>query len=416
MDRNPKLSRRSLLSGAAAAPLLTVGAGAAAQPASGSTPPQTPVWTRQQGGPFVNPPYGLPSKYEKDVVRVLPSAPNPFPTSSRTPLQKMHGTITPNGLFFERHHAGVPDIDPDQHRLMIHGLVERPLLLDMNDIVRFPSVSRIHFLECSGNSTSQFKSASGTTAQEIHGLLSCTQWTGVRLATVLAEAGVQPQGKWLLAEGADAAAMTRSIPMHIALGDAVLAYAQNGEMLRPEQGYPLRLFLPGIEGNMNIKWLRRIKVSEQPFHTREETSKYTDLLPEGRALQFTFVMDAKSVILTPSGGDKLVPGQFREISGIAWSGRGKIKAVDVSVDGGRSWREALLHGPVLDKAVTRFSLPWRWDGSPAILQSRAIDETGNIQPTRAALLAARGANYFYHYNAIQSWRVAANGGVTNVHA
>ena len=420
MSQAPGLSRRALISRAAAAPLLTAagaaGAQAGAQPIASNLPPATPQWMREQGGPFLNPPYGLPSKHEKGVVRVLPSTPNPFPTASRTPLQKMHGIMTPNGLFFERHHAGVPDIDPAQHRLMIHGLVERPLLLDMDDIVRFPSVSRIHFLECSGNSTAQFRAPSGSTAQEIHGLLSCTQWTGVPLSTVLAEAGVKPQGKWLLAEGADAAAMTRSIPMHIAMADAMLAYGQNGEMLRPEQGYPLRLFLPGIEGNMSIKWLRRIKVSDQPFHTREETSKYTDLLPDGKALQFTFVMDAKSVILSPSGGDKMVPGQFREISGIAWSGRGKIKAVDVSVDGGRTWREAQLEGPVLDKAITRFKLPWRWDGGPLVLQSRAIDETGNIQPTRRALLAARGANYFYHYNAIQSWRIAADGGVSNVHA
>jgi sulfane dehydrogenase subunit SoxC len=410
------LSRRALMSRAAAAPLLAGASAASAQTNARGGPLGTPEWMLEQGGPFLNPPYGQPSKFENDVLRVLPSAPNPFPSSSRTPLQKLHGTMTPNGLFFERHHAGVPVIDPARHRLMIHGLVERPLLLDMNDIVRFPSVSRIHFLECSGNSFSQYAGASGRTAQEIHGLLSCAQWTGVRLATVLQEAGVKSEGKWLLAEGADAAAMTRSIPIDIAMKDALLAYGQNGEMLRPEQGYPLRLFLPGIEGNMNIKWLRRIKVSDKPFHTREETSKYTDLLPDGKAVQFSFRMDAKSVILAPSGGDKLVRGQFHEISGIAWSGLGRIKAVDISVDGGRSWREAQLEGPVLEKALTRFAMPWRWDGSPVILQSRAIDETGNIQPTRKVLLDARGPEYQYHYNAIQSWHIAADGGVTNVHA
>jgi sulfane dehydrogenase subunit SoxC len=370
---------------------------------------------QEPGGPFINPPYGVPSKYEK-LERVLPKSPGPFPAASFTPLHKLHGTLTPNGVFYERHHAGIPAIDPAQHRLMVHGLVARPLVLDMNDIVRFPSVSRIHFLECSGNSIAQFTRAADLTAQEIHGLLSCAQWTGVRLADVLAEVGVKPEGKWILAEGADAAAMTRSIPMEIALRDALLAYGQNGEMLRPEQGYPLRLFLPGIEGNMSVKWLRRLKVSDRPFQTREETSKYTDLLPDGTSLQFTFVMDAKSVILGPSGGDRLVAGQFREITGIAWSGRGKVRAVDVSVDGGRNWREARLEGPVLDKALTRFSLPWRWDGSPVILQSRAIDESGCIQPTHKALIAARGTNYHYHYNAIQSWRVAADGRVSNVHA
>jgi sulfane dehydrogenase subunit SoxC len=415
MGPKRSLSRRELMSRAAAAPLLAAGGSAAAQAAGGASPPAHPEWMREQGGPFINPPYGQPSKYEK-LGRVLPSAPNPFPTASRTPLHKLHGIITPNGLFFERHHAGVPQIDPARHRLMVHGMVERPLVLDMDDIVRFPSVSRIHFLECSGNSASQLVGPSGRNAQEIHGLLSCCQWTGVRLATVLQEAGVKPQGKWLLAEGADAAAMTRSIPMEMAMKDALLAYGQNGEMLRPEQGYPLRLFLPGIEGNMSIKWLRRIKVSDKPFQTREETSKYTDLLPDGKALQFTFHMDTKSCILSPSGGDKVVRGRFHEISGIAWSGRGRIKAVDVSVDGGRNWREAQLEGPVLDRALTRFSLPWRWDGTPVILQSRAIDETGNIQPTRKTLLDARGPESFYHYNAIQSWRIAADGGVSNVHA
>lgn len=418
MKPDSTLSRRAWLrrSAALSAAGAGIATGASAQPAS-NLPPQVPQWMTTPGGSFLNPPYGLPSPFEKGVVRVLPGGtPNPFPTATRSPLEKLHGTITPNGLFFERHHAGVPAINPDQHRLMVHGLVDRPLLLDMNDIVRFPAVSEVHFLECSGNSAAQYVGPSGRTAQEIHGLVSCAEWTGVRLSTVLAEAGVQPQGKWILAEGADAAAMTRSIPMELAMREGILAYAQNGEMLRPEQGYPLRLFLPGIEGNMNIKWLRRIKVGDQPFYTREETSKYTDLLPDGKSLEFTFQMDAKSVILSPSGGQKVVRGAFHEISGIAWSGRGRIKAVDVSVDGGKTWHEAALQGPVLSKALTRFRLPWRWDGSPTVLQSRAIDETGYVQPTRRALLQARGPNFLYHYNAIQSWRVAANGEVSNVHA
>ncbi len=410
------LNRRRLLSRAAVLPVAATTGAAVAQGASRNLPPATPEWMSRPGGPFLNPPYGQPSPFEKNVVRVLPSAPNPYPTATRSPLQKMHGILTPNGLFFERHHAGVPTIDPAQHRLMIHGLVDRPLVFTMDDLVRFPSVSRICFLECSGNSAAQFKSTAGRTAQEIHGLVSCTEWTGVMLSTVLAEAGLKSGAKWVLAEGADGAAMTRSIPMEIALDDAMLVYGQGGEMLRPEQGYPLRLFLPGIEGNMSIKWLRRLKVGAQPFHTREETSKYTDLRPDGISDQFTFTMDAKSVILSPSGGEKVLPGTFREITGIAWTGRGRIKAVDVSVDGGRNWRSATLHEPVLSKALTRFTLPWRWDGSPVILQSRAIDEAGYVQPTRKQLLDARGPEYTYHYNAIQSWRVAATGEVSNVHA
>lgn len=414
------VSRRSLFGKSAALSLAASGFAAGAQAQQSplpNLPPQVPEWMTRPGGPFLNPPYGLPSPFEKHVVRVLPGgAATPFPTGTRTPLEQLHGTVTPSGLFFERHHAGVPAINPDQHRLMVHGLVERPLLLEMNDIVRFPSVSRTHFLECSGNSFAQYAGPSGRTAQEIHGLVSCAEWTGVKLSTVLAEAGVRPAGKWILAEGADAAAMTRSIPMELAMGEAILVYAQNGEMLRPEQGYPLRLLLPGIEGNMNIKWLRRLKVGDQPFHTREETAKYTDLRPDGSSSQFTFLMDAKSVILSPSGGQRIVAGMFHEISGIAWSGSGRIKAVDVSTDGGRTWREATLQEPVLSKALTRFRLPWRWDGSPVVLQSRAMDETGYVQPTRKALLAARGTNYIYHYNAIQSWRVAASGEVSNVHA
>lgn len=413
---NKTLSRRGWLAQAASVPLAMTATSGPVIAQTSNLPPATPEWMRKQGAGFLNPPYGLPSPHEKDVVRVLPGGNAPFPTATRSPLQKQFGMFTPNGLFFERHHAGVPAIHPDEHRLMIHGLVDRPLILTMDEIVRMPSISKIAFLECSGNSAAQYKSAAGRTAQEIHGLVGCTEWTGVKLSTLLGEVGLKPQAKWLLAEGADGAGMTRSIPLSIALDDAMLVYGQGGEMLRPEQGYPLRLFLPGIEGNMNIKWLRRIKVGDKPFFTREETSKYTDLLPDGRSYQFSFVMDAKSVIVSPSGGDRVTPGAFCEISGIAWSGRGKIKAVDVSVDGGRNWRPAELQEPVLSKAFTRFRLPWRWDGSTTILQSRAMDESGYVQPTRNQLLAARGNEYVYHYNAIQSWRVANNGEVTNVHA
>ena len=268
-----------------------------------------------------------------------------------TPLQDLHGIITPNGLHFERHHAGVPAVDPDQHRLIVHGLVDRPLIFTMDDIVRFPSKSHIYFLECSGNGFWTGATANST-VQHTHGLLSCCEWTGVRLSTVLAEAGLKPGTAWMLAEGADAAAMSRSVPVSKALDDALLVYAQNGERLRPEQGYPLRLFLPGYEGNMNVKWLRRLKLGDQPFETREETSKYTDLMPNGTARQYTFVMEAKSVITFPSGGQVLRERGFHEISGIAWSGRGRIRRVEVSIDGGDSWREAGLQEPILSKCLT----------------------------------------------------------------
>jgi sulfane dehydrogenase subunit SoxC len=241
----------------------------------------------------------------------------------------------------------------------------------------------------------------------------CCEWTGVPLATLLAETGVRREAGWVLAEGADAAAMARSVPIAKALDDALVVYGQNGERLRPEQGYPLRLLLPGFEGNMNVKWLRRLKVGEQPWETREETSKYTDLMPDGRARQFTFVMEAKSVITRPSGGQRLTGGPgFYEISGLAWSGRGKIDKVEVSTDGGQTWSAAQLQQPVLSKALVRFRAPWRWPGGPALLQSRAVDETGYVQPRHAELVDARGLNSYYHYNAIQTWRVAPDGKVS----
>jgi sulfane dehydrogenase subunit SoxC len=419
---NARARRQFLTRGLAASAVVATGSGIAnvalaqTPPATESLPPHVPKWMQEQGSGFLNPAYGLPSPFEKQVVRKLPAQVAAFPTASRTPLQDLFGTVTPNGLFFERHHGGVPAIDPAQHRLMVHGLVRQPLVLTMKDLMRFPSVSRTHFIECSGNSSGEYKAASKGTAQDIHGLLSSAEWTGVLLSTVLAEVGVNPGARWLLAEGADAAAMSRSVPMAKAMEDAMLVYAQNGEMLRPEQGYPLRLLLPGYEGNMNVKWLRRLKVGDAPFQTREETSKYTDLMADGSAAQFTFEMDVKSVITSPSAGQKISERGFHEITGLAWSGRGKIRRVEVSADGGRIWREAQLDGPVLFRALTRFRCPWSWEGGEHILQSRALDESGQVQPTRAQLVAERGLNSSYHYNAIQSWKVSATGEVTNVHA
>jgi sulfane dehydrogenase subunit SoxC len=331
--------------------------------------------------------------------------------SSRTPLDETYGAITPNGLFFERHHAGVPQLDPAKHELLIHGMVDHELIFTLADLKRLPSVSRVHFLECAGNSGSEWQ-GSAERAQATAGLASCAEWTGVSLKTLLTEAGLQANASWAVAEGGDACLMARSVPLTKLLDDALIAYAQNGEALRPEQGYPMRLLLPGFEGNMSVKWLRRLHVTAEPMHSREETSHYTDLMADGKARQYSFEMDAKSLVLRPSGGHKIAQG-FHEVTGLAWSGRGRITSVEVSADGGKSWRKAELQEPVLPKAFTRFRLPWNWNGAETTLQSRCTDDTGYVQPTRDELIAARGANSQYHYNGIKTWRIAADGAVTN---
>jgi sulfane dehydrogenase subunit SoxC len=412
-----RFTRRSLFGASAGAAAAAIVSRPALAQEGDNLPPSVPEWQLEPGEETLSQPYGRPSKFEADVVRRyrqgLPEPPTRLSSFSLTPLQDLHGIITPNGLHYERHHAGIPTIDPSEHRLMVHGLVERPLIFTMEDLTRFPSVSRIHFLECSGNTQNWGAPKAELTAQDTHGLLSCCEWTGVPLATLLAEAGVKPEAKWMLAEGADAAAMTRSIPIEKALDDALLAYAQNGERLRPEQGYPLRLLLPGYEGNTNVKWLRRLKLGAEPFQTREETSKYTLLMPDGVARQFNFVMEAKSVITFPSGGQRLIAPGFYEISGLAWTGSGRVARVEVTADGGASWRDAALQEPIMSKCLTRFRAPWNWDGGQATLASRVTDETGYVQPTREALLKVRDVRSYYHYNAIQNWSVAASGRVTN---
>jgi sulfane dehydrogenase subunit SoxC len=399
-------SRRWFLRAAAAA------SGAIAAACRGTTPP-----SEQQpsllGGPIT--PYGERSPFEKST-RLLSTRTYMEEASSRTPLGDTHGMITPSSLHFERHHAGVPRIDPAQHELVIHGLVDRPLAFRIDELKRLPSVSRIYFLECSGNSGTGWRPVPQPSAQAAHGLTSCSDWTGVPLAMLFKEAGIRPEGKWFIAEGADACKLTRSIPIEKAWDDALVAYAQNGEALRPEQGYPLRLLLPGWEGNASVKWLRQIKVVDQPVMSREETSKYTDLMPDGRARQFTFLMEAKSLITRPSAGQRLTGPGFHEISGIAWSGSGAITRVEVSTDAGATWSDATLQLPVLPKAHTRFTAPWTWDGREAVLVSRCTDETGYVQPTIAQLVEARGVNSFYHNNAIKTWAIAADGEVTNVYA
>lgn len=406
------LAQSLAVSGSAA-----LGSAALAGESIDNLPPNVPQWMKREGHALTWQDYTLPSKFEKHVVRSVTNQRMPGSGSMRTPLQHLRGMMTPNGVVFERSHAGVPEINPAEHRLMIHGLVKRPMLFTMDDLVRFPSVSRIYFLECSGNTSVQWRKPVAKKIQLTHGLLSCCEWTGVLLSTVLQEVGLEPGAKWVLAEGADAAAMTRSIPIDKCLEDTMLVYGQNGEMLRPQQGYPLRLFLPGFEGNMSVKWLRRLKVGTAPFMTREETSMYTDVMPDGTARQFTYMMEAKSVITYPCVDHRLSSGRgFYEISGLAWTGMGRVKRVDVSTDGGRSWAEAQLQEPVLHRAVTRFRFPWNWDGKEATIQSRVVDETGYVQPTQAQLIAQRGLNSRYHNNAIQSWRILASGEVINVHA
>lgn len=363
--------------------------------------------------------YGSPARYESKVVRTLIQS-KPGTTGSglaRTPIEALDGMLVPNGLHYERHHSGVPDIAPEQHRLLIHGLVKRPLTFTMAALLRYPMVSRIHFLECSGNSLSMYGPTPPVlTCGQIHGMVSCSEWTGVSLRLLLEEAGADLSAPWLLAEGADAASMSRSIPMAKALDDAFLALYQNGERLRPENGYPVRLFLPGYEGNMNVKWLRRLKVTSSPTMTRDETARYTDLQADGSALMFTFPMEVKSVITRPSPGLTMQGPGLYEVSGLAWSGNGTIKQVEVSADGGQTWAAALLSAPVLPQALTRFRLLWKWHGGPAVLKSRATDSTGAVQPTRDALVGAHGTNVIFHYNAIQAWQIATSGEVNNVYA
>lgn len=386
-----KVTRRDVLAGAAGA--LAAGATAGAQPTADPS--------KVRGAPSRA--LGQRAAPEK-VQRILRSG-----AASSTPHQDLMGIITPSDLHFERHHGGVPVVDPERYTLLLHGLVERPLVFTLADLKRFPSHSQIYFLECSGNLGRT--AGPETTPGQLAGLTSTSEWTGVRLATLLREAGVKPGAKWLLAEGTDAAVLTRSVPIEKALDDALVAYGQNGEALRPEQGYPVRLFLPGWEGNASVKWLRRLEVADQPFMTREETSKYTEPFADGTARMFSFRMDARSLITSPAFPNRIERG-WHEIRGLAWTGAGRIRRVDVSTDGGRTWTAARLQDPVLPLAHTRFRHMWEWTGGEAVIMSRAVDETGYVQPTKAALLAQRGpGTATYHLNPITGWVVQADGRV-----
>jgi sulfane dehydrogenase subunit SoxC len=417
--------RRAFLKTGVLAAGMTLTGRALAQPAgAGSAPAEgdpailtLPPHSTSLGQPVAARGYGLPSAYEANLMRrESPGLTRVSAASvSFAPLQGFFGIITPNGLHFERHHQGWHDIDPRQHRLMVMGLVRAPKVYTMDDLMRLPSVSRIHFIECGANTGMEWGNSAVPTVQYTHGMLSCCEYTGVSLAVLLDDCGLdRKRGKFVLAEGADGSALTRTIPMERALDDVLVAWGMNGEMLRPENGYPLRLVVPGVQGVSWVKWLRRLEVGDHPYGTKDEVLHYVDLMPDGMHRQYTSIQECKSVITSPSGGQVLLATGYQNVTGVAWSGRGRITRVDVSVDGGRSWRPARLQPPILPKSLTRFTCDWMWDGQPAILQSRAVDETGYVQPTIRQLRAVRGTRSIYHNNAVQSWQVAASGEVSNV--
>ncbi len=417
-DQEFSSSRRKFLGGAAVATgALATGKLVHAQAAPDPLITELQPWQQYLGDGVDAAPYGMPSQYEAHVVRrnVEWLTADTVSSVNFTPLHQMEGIITPNGLCFERHHSGVAEIDPGQHRLMINGLVDTPLVFTMEDLMRFPRENRTYFLECAANTGMEWRGAQLNGCQFTHGMIHNVVYTGVPLRLLLEEAGVKTSAAWILPEGADASAMTRSIPLEKALDDCLVATHMNGERLRPEQGYPVRLVVPGWEGNMWVKWLRRIEVGDQPWHHREETSKYTDLLEDGNARRFTWEMDAKSVITNPSPQAPITHGPGPTvITGVAWSGRGTIPRVDVTLDGGMNWHQARMSGPSFDKSMHRFYYEFNWDGAPLLLQSRAHDSTGYVQPTKEMLREMRGENSIYHNNGIQTWAIDETGQAENV--
>lgn len=413
--------KKSFLTAAAAVGSGTALSAMAQKPAAGQGDPmilEPRPWSTSLGQPVAAKPYGMPSKYEANLQRRQSPGLTQTDQSSVAfaPLQGFFGIITPSGLHFERHHQGYVDIDPDQHRFMINGMVKQPKVYTMDDLMRFPSVSRMHFIECGANTGMEWGNVAVPTVQYTHGMLSCCEFTGVPLKVLLDDCGADfKNARFILAEGNDGSSMTRTISMEAALDDVIVAWGMNGEMLRPENGYPLRLVVPGVQGVSWVKWLRRIEVGDKPWDAKDEAAHYMDMMPDGMMRQYTSIQECKSVITTPSGGQALLDKGFYNVSGLAWSGRGHIKQVDVSFDGGKNWKTARLESPVLDKCLTRFNIDWVWDGSPAILQSRAIDSTGFVQPMYRQLREVRGSRSVYHNNAIQSWKVAESGEVFNVH-
>ncbi|MGQ0646794.1 MAG: sulfite dehydrogenase, partial [Gemmatimonadaceae bacterium] len=408
---DPPLTRRALVSGAAAAAgavLFATLAEANGQQPAALVPPPLPTAPHDPTKVLGTSTSAFSGRSPFVVTGRTPTG--AISGSSLTPLHQFSGNITPTDLQFERHHAGVPTIDPATYQLLVHGLVERETVFTLDDLTTLPSVTRVHFLECAGNGRAGYKSPKPELSpQNIDGMLSNAEWTGVLVTTLLAEVGPRSEATWALAEGGDAALMSRSIPVSKLRDDAILVYAQNGEPLRPAAGYPVRLFLPGWEGNTNVKWIRRLELNREPNMSKDETSKYTDPLPNGTSRQFSFDLDAKSTITYPTYPNRLIRPGWVQISGLAWSGRGRISAVDVSVDGGATWVEAGLQGAPVPKAAIRFTHMWKWDGTPATLMSRAVDETGYVQPTLEVYRRSRGPGTDYHYNHIRPWKVGADG-------
>jgi sulfane dehydrogenase subunit SoxC len=404
------LSRRNLIS-ATAGLAGTILAGRAAAESLADVPP------REVGADLGG--HSERSKYVR-IARIPEAGPgrrNVDPgdaINSKSPLDKLFGSITPSDLHYERSHSGVPDIDPAKHRLLVHGKVRKPLVFSVEDLKAMPSISRVVFIECTGNGWENWKKADpNLTVQNTHGLVSINEWTGVPLKFLIDLVGKDRNSNWMLAEGGDAAGVDRSIPLtDEILEEAFVAYGQNGEPLRPAHGFPMRLIMPGLEGNLHIKWLRRLKFGDQPWMTRWETARYTQLRANGKATQFQLRMDANSVITSPSGMMVIKPG-YQRITGLAWSGHGKIARVEISTDGGRSWKEAQLNLPVLPKALTRFQMDWTWDGKPTKIVSRSTDDKGNVQPDRNSFIAAAGTNALFHYNAQQTWSLDEAGRVRN---
>ena len=411
------INRRQLLASSVALGAVgTIKTSKASEVVPSNSPPNLPEWTTYLGDGVDVAPYGSPSEFESHVIRRnVPWLTATAESSVNfTPIQNLEGFVTPNGLCFERHHGGVAIINPDEYRFMINGLVDREMIFTLDDLKRFPQTNKFYFLECAANGGMEWRGAQLNGCQFTFGMIHNVQYTGVKLSDLVKETGLKPSAKWLLAEGSDSAGLARSLPIEKALDDCMIVWAMNGEALRPEQGYPARLVVPGWEGNMWIKWIRRIEFGDMPYLTREETSKYTDLMTDGSARMFTWVMEAKSVVTFPSPENPLNGKGLHQLRGLAWSGRGKIKRVDVSIDGGKNWNMANIHGPILNKSLTRFTMPFHWSGDQMLVQARAIDETGYVQPTIKELQNIRGVNSIYHNNSIATWLVNKNGSVENV--